>query len=113
MLAPEDIVKMLIAESERLVHYLTTLAPTDWCTPSACARWEVRDVVAHLVNQGEFYAEAITRSLQGTLRLPAVAQHRAPSMRRLTRSASPSAPLPSASSWAARCSTPFVPPTTS
>jgi uncharacterized protein (TIGR03083 family) len=65
MLAPEDIVKMLIAESERFVHYLTTLSSTDWCTPSACARWEVRDVVAHLVNQGEFYAEAITRSLQG------------------------------------------------
>jgi len=65
MLAPEDVVKMLITESERLVDYLTTLSPTDWCRPSACARWEVRDVIAHLVNQGEFYAEAITRSLQG------------------------------------------------
>jgi uncharacterized protein (TIGR03083 family) len=65
MLAPEDTVTMMIAESERLSQYLSTLSPEAWCLPSACARWEVRDVVAHLVNQGEFYAETITRSLQG------------------------------------------------
>jgi uncharacterized protein (TIGR03083 family) len=65
MIPPKDIVTMLIAESERLIHYLTTLTSTDWHTPSACARWEVRNVVAHLANQGEFYADAITRSLQG------------------------------------------------
>jgi uncharacterized protein (TIGR03083 family) len=65
MISPEETVKMLITESERLTHYLTTLSPTAWNSPSACARWEVRDVVAHLANQGEFYADAITRSLQG------------------------------------------------
>jgi uncharacterized protein (TIGR03083 family) len=63
--APADAVKLLIAESDRLIQYLTTLPPEAWRTPSACTRWEVRDVVAHLANQGEFYADAITRSLQG------------------------------------------------
>ena len=63
--SPEDTVKLLIAESDRLIQYLTTLPPEAWRTPSACTRWEVRDVVAHLANQGEFYADAITRSLQG------------------------------------------------
>jgi uncharacterized protein (TIGR03083 family) len=62
---PADTVKLLIAESDRLIQYLTTLPPEAWRTPSACTRWEVRDVVAHLANQGEFYADAIRRSLQG------------------------------------------------
>jgi uncharacterized protein (TIGR03083 family) len=63
--SPEEIVQLVIAESERLIEYLHTLSPAAWRKPSACDRWEVRDVVAHLVGQGEFYAEAITRSLQG------------------------------------------------
>ena len=62
---PADTVKLLITESDRLIQYLTTLPPEAWRTPSACTRWEVRDVVAHLANQGEFYADAIRRSLQG------------------------------------------------
>jgi uncharacterized protein (TIGR03083 family) len=65
MATPADTVKLLIAESDRLIQYLTTLPPEAWRTPSACTRWEVRDVVAHLANQGEFYADAIRRSLQG------------------------------------------------
>jgi uncharacterized protein (TIGR03083 family) len=63
--APEDTVQLVMAESERLIRYLTTMPPEAWRAPSACARWEVRDVVAHLAGQGEFYADAMTRSLQG------------------------------------------------
>jgi hypothetical protein len=71
--APEAIVKLLIAESDRLIQYLTTLPPAARRTPSACTRWEVWDVVAHLANQREFYADAITRSLPGAPRCQAVA----------------------------------------
>lgn len=63
--SPEAVVQHVIAESERLIAYLHTLSSEAWRTPSACDRWEVRDVVAHLATQGEFYADAITRSLQG------------------------------------------------
>jgi uncharacterized protein (TIGR03083 family) len=69
--SPEETVKLIMAESERLTQYLTALPPEAWSTPSACARWEVRDVVAHLAGQGEFYADAIMRSLQGDPSPPA------------------------------------------
>src|SRR5262245_32897538 len=65
MHSPEATVQLVIAKSERLIQYLNTLPPEAWSTLSACDRWEVRDVVAHLTNQGELYADAIARSLQG------------------------------------------------
>jgi len=40
--------KALQSEIERLTHYLTALPPDAWNHPSACARWQVADVVAHL-----------------------------------------------------------------
>lgn len=69
--APEDTVKLIIAESERLTQYLTTLPPAAWRTPSACARWEVRDVVAHLAMETEMYTDVIARSVQGDAAPPA------------------------------------------
>ena len=68
--SPEDTVQLVIAESERLIQYLHTLPPEAWRTPSACDRWEVRDVVAHLAVQGQFYADMISRSLQGNASTP-------------------------------------------
>jgi uncharacterized protein (TIGR03083 family) len=68
---PEDTVKLVIAESERLIAYLHTLPPEAWSQPSACDRWEVRDVVTHLAGQGQFYADMIARSLQGDTSTPA------------------------------------------
>ena len=68
--SPEDTVQLVIAESARLLQYLHTLPPAAWRTPSACDRWEVRDVVAHLAAQGQFYADMITRSLQGDTSTP-------------------------------------------
>jgi uncharacterized protein (TIGR03083 family) len=68
--AAEDTVQLVIAESERLTQYLTTLPPEAWSTPSACNRWEVRDVVAHLAGQAENYAAWIVRSLQGDASTP-------------------------------------------
>jgi uncharacterized protein (TIGR03083 family) len=68
--SPEERVKIVIAESECLKQYLNTLPPEAWTKPSACDRWEVRDVVAHLAGQGQFYADMITRSLQGDASTP-------------------------------------------
>ena len=66
---PEETVQLIIAESERLTQYLTTLPPEAWSRPSACMRWEVRDVVAHLASGAEVYTDVITRSVQGVRRL--------------------------------------------
>jgi uncharacterized protein (TIGR03083 family) len=58
-------VTLVRAEAERLLDYLGTLAPDAWHHPSACAEWEVGDVVAHLTRGAEAYTEWITRGLQG------------------------------------------------
>ena len=71
MNAPEDTVKLILAESERLTQYLTTLPPAAWSIPSACERWEVRDVVAHLTLETEMYTDVIARSVQGDTSPPA------------------------------------------
>src|SRR5690349_13251664 len=63
--SPEETVKLIIAESERLTQYLNTLPPEVWSTPSACERWEVRDVIAHLAGGAEVYTDVIARSVQG------------------------------------------------
>jgi uncharacterized protein (TIGR03083 family) len=63
--APEARVRLVRAESERLKHYLHSLPPEAWRQSSACDRWEVRDVVAHLVLGAEIYAESISRGLRG------------------------------------------------
>lgn len=61
--SPEERVKIATAESERLKDYLSSLPPQAWSKPSACDRWEVRDVVAHLARVAEAYTERIHQSL--------------------------------------------------
>ncbi|WP_255486037.1 maleylpyruvate isomerase family mycothiol-dependent enzyme [Mycobacteroides sp. LB1] len=39
--------EMLSAERASLAEFLHTLSEDDWLTPSLCAGWRVRDVVAH------------------------------------------------------------------
>jgi len=56
---------VLKEESTRLEGYLQALPPQAWTTPSACSRWQVQDVVAHLVGVAEFYAGNIGRGLKG------------------------------------------------
>jgi len=67
----EERVRLVLAESERLKQYMHSLPPEAWRTPSACDRWEVRDVVAHLVLGAEIYAESISRGLRGDASAPA------------------------------------------
>jgi uncharacterized protein (TIGR03083 family) len=71
MEAPENLVKVIHTEAERLAESLQTLPPEAWSTPSACALWEVGDVVAHLVFVAEFYADVIARGVRGDVSPPA------------------------------------------
>ena len=60
-----ELVTVIQTESERLQQYLAALPQDAWTTPSACARWEVRDVVAHLITVPNNYTSHITRALRG------------------------------------------------
>lgn len=58
-------VQMLLSESERIKHDLHALPASALTQPSACAQWQVQDVIAHLIGVAETYASSITRGLKG------------------------------------------------
>jgi uncharacterized protein (TIGR03083 family) len=58
-------VTVIQTESERLKQYLPALPQDAWTQPSACALWEVHDVVAHLITAANLYTDCITRGLRG------------------------------------------------
>ena len=60
-----DRVTLVQRESTRLTHYLHALPQEAWSQPSACAQWQVQDVVTHLLGGAELYAGSIARGLQG------------------------------------------------
>jgi uncharacterized protein (TIGR03083 family) len=62
-----DRVTLVQRESTRLTHYLHALPQEAWSQPSACAQWQVQDVVTHLLEGAELYAGLIARGLQGGL----------------------------------------------
>jgi hypothetical protein len=66
-----ECVTVIQTESERLKQYLTALPQDAWPKPSACAFWEVRDVVAHLTTGIAGCTLRITRGLQGDTSPPA------------------------------------------
>ena len=57
-------------EAERLATYLQGLSAEGLQHSTACDRWQVADVAAHLVWIGEFYVTFITRALAGDLAAP-------------------------------------------
>ena len=65
-----ECVKVVQTESERLKQYLAALPQDAWTKPSACALWEVRDVVTHLIPTINGYTLRITRALQGNTSPP-------------------------------------------
>jgi len=65
-----ECVTVLQTESERLQQYLAALPQDAWTKPSACALWEVRDVVAHLITAVNLYTDCITRGLRGDTSTP-------------------------------------------
>ena len=64
-------VTVVQTEFERLKQYLVALPADAWTKPSACALWEVRDVVAHLIFAANYYTDCITRGLRGDTSTPA------------------------------------------
>ena len=60
----EDRVRIAASESARLKKYLGSLPAEAWNKPSACDRWSVRDVVAHLSEVGDAYVQRIHESMQ-------------------------------------------------
>ena len=65
MATQAELVTVLQTEFERLKQYLVALPADAWTKPSACALWEVRDVVAHLTMGIDGFTLRITRGLQG------------------------------------------------
>ena len=63
--AAAERVTLVHRESTRLTHYLHSLPQEAWSQPSACAQWQVQDVVTHLLGGAELYAGSIARGLQG------------------------------------------------
>jgi uncharacterized protein (TIGR03083 family) len=66
-----ECVKVLQTEFEQLKQYLVALPADAWTKPSACALWEIRDVVAHLIFAANSYTDRITRGLGGDTSTPA------------------------------------------
>lgn len=60
----------LLAVSEDLKVYLAGLSAEAWSRPSACQRWQVGDVVAHLVMVAESYTSNVSRGLRGDANAP-------------------------------------------
>ena len=48
MSTPEEHLEFLKGEHQRLEQYLRALSPDAWDHPSACARWTLADVIAHM-----------------------------------------------------------------
>jgi uncharacterized protein (TIGR03083 family) len=61
----EERANMLREESQSFQQYLTGLPVEAWDRQSACDQWLIKDVVAHLVGNAEFYATTVERGLNG------------------------------------------------
>jgi uncharacterized protein (TIGR03083 family) len=71
MHTPETRVNLIQSEATRLGQYLYALPPEAWSRPSACHRWQVRDVIGHLILSAELYLGVVSRGLQGDTSPPA------------------------------------------
>lgn len=61
----EQRLESLFSVSTSLKNYLASLPAESWLQPSACDRWQVADVVAHLAGGAEGYTNTVSRGLQG------------------------------------------------
>ena len=78
MTPPADLVRLLRSETQRFQEYLATLPAETWQRQSACERWQVGDVVAHLAGGADNYLSNISRGFQGDFSAPQNAQPPAP-----------------------------------
>ena len=65
MTSSPDRVRLLRSETQRFHEYLSTLPDEAWSQQSACERWQVDDVVAHLTGAVDMYAGNMSRGVQG------------------------------------------------
>ena len=65
MITPAERTAIARSEHQVLDSYLQGLPPEGWAGSSACEGWQVRDVVAHLINTTDFQAAMIQRALGG------------------------------------------------
>ena len=63
-------VALVREEFETLHSYLKALSPADWQHETACAEWDVSEVVAHLAWVAQLYTEWIARGLAGDSSTP-------------------------------------------
>jgi uncharacterized protein (TIGR03083 family) len=54
--AMADLMPMVHAERRSLAGFLDTLTPEQWKEPTACTKWNVQDLVGHLVAAGSITA---------------------------------------------------------
>ncbi|MCV7099334.1 maleylpyruvate isomerase family mycothiol-dependent enzyme [Mycobacterium palustre] len=57
----DTLMAMASAERADLADFLGTLTPQDWAAPSLCARWSVKDVVAHVISYEELGTAGLLR----------------------------------------------------
>jgi len=63
----EALVGLIKSESERLKEYVSALSPEALERPSPCERWNVGEVIAHLIWFAEIYGGMMERGLRGDL----------------------------------------------
>ena len=68
---PSQRLAMLQVEVEAFTHYLASISPVVWQSPSACDQWQVADVLAHLTPQADYLWVVMSRGLQGDTSPPA------------------------------------------
>ena len=76
MTTPEERVKLLKAEAQRLEQYLDGLPEEAWLHPSACDEWTVADVIAHLTSAIGSHAKYITDAFEADAVNPESLPHR-------------------------------------
>lgn len=59
-----DVMALARAERSDLADFLSVLSPRQWESPSLCAGWTVREVVAHIVSYEEHGPADLMRRLQ-------------------------------------------------
>lgn len=65
-----DVRRLARDERADLASFLATLPPRQWQTPTLCAGWRVRDVVAHIISyDGLDVRGLLARAVQGRFRL--------------------------------------------
>ncbi len=64
----ELVTDLMVRQRSRLAEHLSALDASDWQRPTRCERWDVRDVVLHLLDTDRW----TTAALDGTDRTPSV-----------------------------------------